>query len=82
MNETMILANQNAGHEVLRRQVLVIETSVFTKPGELDSLRNRIIEQMKDGGVVVLPNFCKAKVVDADAAMSFIGLCRTEDDLK
>ena len=39
---------------------------------EMEILRNGILRQIKDDGVVILPNYCKAVIVDADTAVSFV----------
>ena len=53
---------------VLRRQVLVVEVDMFMNNTSLDEIRESILNQMKDG-VVVLPRGLKAKVCDADTLM-------------
>ena len=53
---------------VLRRQVLVVEVDMFMNNTSLDEIRESILNQMKDG-VVVLPIGLKAKVCDADTLM-------------
>ena len=66
---------KDSGAVAVRRQILVVETKPFMKQQERDVLRETIMEQMKDG-VVVLPNYCEALVCDADTLF----VRRGEDD--
>ena len=72
MNDTVLLVNEKVKHEVLRRQILVVECTMIMHAEEIENLRNGILRQIKDDGVVILPNYCKAVIVDADTAVSFV----------
>ena len=61
-----VIEQQKTKSNVLRRQVLVIEPDMFMNNTSLAEIRESILNQMKDG-VVVLPRGLKAKVCDADA---------------
>lgn len=86
MNDTVMLVNENVKHEVLRRQILVVECTIIMHAEEMEILRNGILRQIKDEGVVILPSYCKAVIVDADTAVGFVdgGAIGDpmEDDLK
>lgn len=63
---------KDCGAVAVRRQILVVKTNPFMKPQERDVIRETIMEQMKDG-VVVLPNYCEALVCDADTLVVMRG---------
>jgi hypothetical protein len=48
-----------------RRQVLVIQCEGFVTVEELQKIREKVMEEMKDG-VVVLPHYLKAITSDMD----------------
>ena len=72
MNDTGLLVNEKVKHEVLRRQILVVECTLIMREEEMEILRNGILQQIKDEGVVILPSYCKAVIVDADTVFSFV----------
>lgn len=72
MNDTVLHVNENVKHEILRRQILVVECSMIMRAEEMENLRNVILQQIKDEGVVILPSYCKAVIVDADTAVGFV----------
>ena len=50
---------------VLRKQIIILETKVIMRQEQMEALKRNVLEQMKDG-VVMLPNYVEAKVADAD----------------
>ena len=60
-----VIERHTTKDNVLRRQVLVVEVEIFMKNTSLEEIRESILNQMKDG-VVVLPIGLKSKVCDAD----------------
>lgn len=73
MNDTGLPVNEKVKHEILRRQILVVECSLIMGGEEMEILRNGIIRQIKDEGVAILPSYCKAVIVDSDTVVSFVG---------
>lgn len=63
-----VIENHKTKVNALRRQVLVVEVEFYMNNTSLDEIRESILNQMKDG-VVVLPRGLKAKVCDADMLM-------------
>ena len=53
---------------VVRKQILVVESSYFMKQDAINNMRKSIADQMKDG-LVILPNGFTAKTCDADMIM-------------
>lgn len=53
---------------VVRQQILVVESPFIMKQEQVENLRNRIIDQMKSG-LVILPQGYKAITCDADTVM-------------
>lgn len=51
--------------KIARRQVLVIQCDGFVTVEELQKIRERVMEEMKDG-VVILPHYLKAITADMD----------------
>lgn len=60
--------NNATQSKIARHQILIVEIMRFDKECDRMALRDSILEQMKDG-VVVLPNYAKAQVLDADTVV-------------
>jgi hypothetical protein len=62
--QTGIVARERS--DTLRRQIIIIKANQYAKGDELMRLRDKVLEQMKDG-VIILPNTVTVMVADADA---------------
>lgn len=62
------IINVTENRYVVRRQILVVESPFIMKPEQAQNLRNRIIDQMKSG-LVILPQGYKAITCDTDTVM-------------
>lgn len=58
--------------EILRRQILVLQVKVFLKQSEKEEIKRSVLEQMKDG-VVILPTGVKGFAIDADTVVLMEG---------
>lgn len=58
--------------DTLRKQIIIIKANQYAKGEELMRLRNKVLEQMKDG-VIILPNTVTVMVADADALVVKMG---------
>ena len=54
--------------EILRRQILVLQVKVFLKQSEKEEIKRSVLEQMKDG-VVILPTGVEGFAIDADTVV-------------
>lgn len=59
-----------------KNDVLIIRSNLFIKPDKMKDLREGILEQMKDG-VVLLPPYCEAVVVPDDLDIQIA--CKKEE---
>lgn len=58
--------------DTLRKQIIIIKANQYAKGDELMRLRDKVLEQMKDG-VIILPNTVTVMVADADALVVKMG---------
>lgn len=58
--------------EILRRQILVLQVKVFLKQDEKEAIKRSVLEQMKDG-VVILPTGVEGFAIDADTVVLMEG---------
>lgn len=52
--------------------VLVIRVNAVLKPDEMNYLKNYIDTQKKDGGIILLPDYCEAIVVPEDTDIRYL----------
>lgn len=53
-------------------KILVIRVNAVLKPDDMNNLKNYIETQKKDGGIILLPDYCEAIVVPEDTDIRYL----------